>query len=250
MARTRLLHPEFFLNEELGRLTPMHALLYAGLWTQADCEGRLENRPGRLKLQILPWWKADVPALLVDLDRVGLIRLYKVEHECLIFIPKFRKHQKPHPHEKASVIPACHDIRRISPGLGRTESAFTDQKPDQKPDQPVQVFDHWRTTLHPDARVFDAKTREKVRARLAEGFTVDDLKRAIDGCKTNPHNQGVNEKGKRYDALELICRDGANVTRFIGYLAPARVDVRRGHVRAEDMNFDNVPLGEIKIPIP
>lgn len=80
------------------------------------------------------------------------------------------------------------------------------------------VFDYWRSVHRPNARVFDQKTRKAVEARLAEGFTEGDLKRAIDGCKASPHHQGKNDNGKKYDSLELICRDGGKVHTMQGYL--------------------------------
>ena len=44
MARARLLKPGFFTNEDLCELPAFGRLLFAGLWTIADREGRLEDR--------------------------------------------------------------------------------------------------------------------------------------------------------------------------------------------------------------
>lgn len=53
MARTRSIKPSFFDNELLGGLSPLTRLLFIGLWGQADRAGRLEDRPLRLKKNIL-----------------------------------------------------------------------------------------------------------------------------------------------------------------------------------------------------
>ena len=53
MARTRSIKPSFFDNEILGDLPPLTRLLFIGLWGIADREGRLEDRPKRIKKELL-----------------------------------------------------------------------------------------------------------------------------------------------------------------------------------------------------
>ena len=45
MARSRNIKPSFFMNEDIIELPYEARLLFIGLWTLADREGRLENRP-------------------------------------------------------------------------------------------------------------------------------------------------------------------------------------------------------------
>lgn len=79
----------------------------------------------------------------------------------------------------------------------------------------LEVFEHWKQVLdHPKAKLGDERERA-VKARLAQGYTVDDLKRAVDGCAVTPHNMGQNDRGEVYDDLALICRDGGQVERFM-----------------------------------
>lgn len=49
MARARNIKPAFFMNDELAEIDPLGRLLFIGLWTIADREGRLEDRPARHK---------------------------------------------------------------------------------------------------------------------------------------------------------------------------------------------------------
>jgi hypothetical protein len=49
MPRTRQIKPGFFKNDELAELPIEARLLFAGLWTIADREGRLEDRPKKIK---------------------------------------------------------------------------------------------------------------------------------------------------------------------------------------------------------
>lgn len=86
---------------------------------------------------------------------------------------------------------------------------------EQPADRAVVVFEFWRKVMGKNARTaFDQKRRKAVEARLADGYTVDDLQRAIEGCAATPHNMGQNDRHERFDDLELICRDAAHVDRF------------------------------------
>jgi hypothetical protein len=105
MARARLLKPGFFTNETLAELSPLHRLCYEGLWTLADREGRLEDRPKRIKLQVLPFDDVDIDQILSDLEQQGFVQRYVQEGERYIAIPTFLKHQNPHVNEPKSVIP-------------------------------------------------------------------------------------------------------------------------------------------------
>jgi len=79
----------------------------------------------------------------------------------------------------------------------------------------VQVFEHWRLVMgHPDAK-FTAKRKRRVQQRLAEGYTVLQLYAAVEGCKASGFHQGENRDGKVWDDLELICRDGEHVEKFL-----------------------------------
>lgn len=101
-----MLSPGFFQNEILIELPPLTRLLFAGLWTISDREGRLEDRPKRIKIAILPADDHDVDTALTDLHHAGFITRYTTRDGNYIQINKFSKHQKPHIREAASEIPA------------------------------------------------------------------------------------------------------------------------------------------------
>ncbi len=107
MARCRNLKPSFFTNELLGEMPALIRLLFAGLWTIADREGRLQDRPKRIKTEILPYDSLDVDAALNQLAKGAdpFIVRYAVGGSRYIQIVKFRDNQTPHHTEKASVIP-------------------------------------------------------------------------------------------------------------------------------------------------
>ncbi len=105
MARKRQLDPDFFLNEDLGRMDPRGQLLFAGLWCLADREGKLEDKIGKIKASVHPYRKCDIDNLLEVLVEKDFILRYEVNNVRYIIIPKFKKYQHIHPHESKSRIP-------------------------------------------------------------------------------------------------------------------------------------------------
>lgn len=104
MARARNIKPGFFANELLVELPFETRLLFIGLWTEADREGRLEDRPKRIKMALFPADNVDINAMLADLERMGFIRRYNAGGTAAIQIVNWSKHQNPHHTEKKSEI--------------------------------------------------------------------------------------------------------------------------------------------------
>lgn len=105
MARARNIKPSFFTNDVLVELDPVYRLLFIGLWLLADREGRLENRPKKIKMELFPADNIDVKAGLDDLQKTGFISLYNCYETNVIQINNFAKHQAPHGLEKDSDLP-------------------------------------------------------------------------------------------------------------------------------------------------
>lgn len=106
MARIRTIKPQFFKNEGLAELPMVCRVLYIGIWTQADREGRLEDRPKRLKAEIFPYDNVNVDELLSKLQSAGFIVRYEFGDLKLIYVNNFLKHQCPNQKEPKSELPA------------------------------------------------------------------------------------------------------------------------------------------------
>jgi len=102
--RSRNIKPGFFTNEYLAELDPLARILFEGLWCLADREGRLEDRPKKIKVEVLPYDDVDVDHLLRFLEGKFILR-YQKDGEKYIQVITFLKHQTPHHREKASEIP-------------------------------------------------------------------------------------------------------------------------------------------------
>ena len=102
--RARSIKPSFFQNEDLSELSAETRLLFIGLWCIADREGRLEDRPKRIKIQVFPCDSVEVDLLLQDLEDREFILRYKTCGRSYIQVINFLKHQSPHYREAASTI--------------------------------------------------------------------------------------------------------------------------------------------------
>ena len=107
--RARNLKPGFFKNEELAKLPPLTRILFEGLWCMADREGRMEDRPARIKAEILPYDECDIEAMLNALQNFSepFIIRYEIDSRRYIQVVKSGAHFNPHPNEKHSEIPKC-----------------------------------------------------------------------------------------------------------------------------------------------
>jgi len=77
MARARNIKPGLFKNELLVEQSLFVRLLFVGLWTLADREGRLEDRPKRIRLELFPYDNDDVDSALNILVENGFIVRYQ-----------------------------------------------------------------------------------------------------------------------------------------------------------------------------
>ena len=97
----------------------------------------------------------------------------------------------------------------------------------KKEDQVHVIFDFWKQTFnHPNAK-FTPDRKDKIKTRLKEGYTIEQCKQAIFGCKTSAYHMGDNHNGKNgtgiiYDSFAgLIFRKGDKMEQFIGYYEQA-----------------------------
>lgn len=214
MARSRQIKPDFFLNEELASLAPLVRLFFIGLWLLADREGRLEDRPTRIKAQIFPYEDLDAEAVMGSLDRRFIAR-YEVEGARYIEILKFKKHQHIHPDEKKSVIPAFPGFPGDSPGLpGIMPCSSSSSSSPSFSSSPSLNGGHAKqqsrvqTPKIEDVKAYCAERKNKVDAQqwfdhyTSNGWRVGrnpmkDWKAAVRTWEKNDYGQNVQRDGKR-----------------------------------------------------
>lgn len=80
-----------------------------------------------------------------------------------------------------------------------------------------RVFDYWRRVCdHQQARLSPERAR-KIQQRLKDGFTEAQLRQAIRGAASSGFHGGDNERGEKYDDIELICRNTVKLEKFMEY---------------------------------
>ena len=131
MARTRLIKPGFFSNDVLAECEPLARLLFAGLWTIVDRNGRTIYRPARIKAQVLPYDACDIEALMRQLADRGFVQVYAVDGTAYLSVTGFSKHQNPHAKEASEDLPEPPPLQAVtesrvisatSTGLSETSS--------------------------------------------------------------------------------------------------------------------------------
>ena len=153
--RARSLKPGFFKNEKLAELHPLARLLFAGLWLIADREGRLDDRPKRIKAECLPYDNCNTEKLLRELASFGFILRYAANGENYIQIINFAKHQDPHVKERSSTIPApcSHSAstvqKPLTPDSGLlTPDSIEERGPEHCAEAPNGVLPHvWKNWI-------------------------------------------------------------------------------------------------------
>lgn len=82
------------------------------------------------------------------------------------------------------------------------------------------VFEFWKTTFNSPKTVLTEKRKKKIEARLEQGYSVEDIKKAILNCSKSDYHMGKNDRGTVYNDIELICREPEKLDRFISMGTP------------------------------
>lgn len=105
-----------------------------------------------------------------------------------------------------------------------------------------RLFVYWQQRCnHGTAKLTPERTRA-VLGRLRQGYTEAEIRKAIDGAAEAAYQNDDN--GKRYDDLELICRNGTKLESFIergvlktGAIVIDNTDVSKGGVEEQITNL-------------
>lgn len=87
VARIRTIKPEFWTSEKIVECSVNARLLFIGLWNFADDEGRMEDKPKRIKMQVFPgddFNSDDVAGMLQELSKNDLIIRYSIDGKEII----------------------------------------------------------------------------------------------------------------------------------------------------------------------
>lgn len=115
--RARNLKPSTFKNDLLAPADPLYTLIFEGLWCMADREGRLEDKPVKIHIEVNPCRPFEsTERSLAWLEENDFILRYQVGSSKYIQVLTFKEHQNPHQKEPASKIPSFEASTGLAPG--------------------------------------------------------------------------------------------------------------------------------------
>jgi len=131
MLRIRTIKPDFFTSESVLDLSPLARLLFIGLWTEADREGRLRWRPKTWKYRFLPADNCQILDVVDELlagDKPSIVR-YAHGGADYAYIPGFPKHQVINNRETNSTLPPPPDYEPPPPPEEKPKTRGKRRKP-------------------------------------------------------------------------------------------------------------------------
>lgn len=90
-----------------------------------------------------------------------------------------------------------------------------EEQPIEKKNPVTEVFEFWRVVMEKARAQLGPVRVRKIAEALRIGYTVDDLRLAIVGCKYDNWSQGQNDRNMVYDDIELICRNEVKIDQFM-----------------------------------
>lgn len=159
MARSRMVRPDFFDDEKLGRMSNDARLTFIGMWVQSDDFGVVRGHAQWLKNKIHPHKTLSLPVFrrwLKELEDEDRIWAFEVNEELYYYIPGFLKHQtidRPNPklrnpvppqevieastNNRRSIDDSSTTHRRIREGKRREVKGSEDKRSKEKKDSPM-----------------------------------------------------------------------------------------------------------------
>jgi hypothetical protein len=248
--RIRSVKPEQWQDERFAGVSRDALLLYIGLVTQADDEGRQSGHLALLKARIFPFHR-DAETLLQDwlteLAEAALVELYQVDDRRYISLPSWGDDQRvDKPVESA--IPAPEDVPRdpfsipreasrgkddasrtflpsrapadrTGPGPGTgPERNGGDHAPEGAPptiDEVQVVYDTWLTATKRDATrtKFTPERRRHIKTALKTHGLTDCLTAITNIGKSDDARNGYGN-GQRYDDIKHVLKTAEQIERW------------------------------------
>ena len=244
MSRIRSIKPELPQDERVGRLSREARLCWLMCFTLADDEGRFRAHPALVKGACYPYDPIEayrVEDWLAELQARKFLLRYRVDGEEYAEIANWPKHQKidhptpsrlPSPAEGENLTSTSATLAKVSEGLAPDMDMDQDRDMDQegtsivpngthpavgRADVAEHVFEAWKGATGRNGRTVLTAQRRKLLARWLPVYPPEILLAAAAGVRWSPHHMGDNDRGTKYDSLELIFRDEKHIELFSGY---------------------------------
>jgi len=152
------------------------------------------------------------------LRKRGMITTRKTTRGMLITICKYDYYQNPENYENnRKADKRTTDYKQTTDTINKNDNNDNNDK-NNNISPALTIFNYWKEKLHHKQAKPTKDRLRKIDARLKEGYTIEDCKRAIDGCANSEFHQGKNKDKKKYDSIGLIFRNGEKLEEFMNYL--------------------------------
>lgn len=202
MARKRMIDPTIWADEDFGTLSPNAMVLYIGMISNADDEGRLPGNPIYLSSTIFPYipfdHKKSLELRTEVLQKMKSLTLYQIDGKEYLQFTKWLQYQSINKSTKSKYPPLPDNYR--SP-----------------------------TVVLPD-KIIEKERKEKHTVNYLINIPSTDLQELVDATSANPRQ--VKDKG---DELYNYCK--AKGRQYSDYQAFLRNALKKDYPRKEDVAF-------------
>lgn len=237
MATGRMLRAQISCSPQVNDLSLKAALLFTWMIPHVDDFGRMQANPRRIKAIVVPMRDdinlKEIHSALLEMEKQNLLVLYSVENELYISMRKFEQHQQglhkrtqskfpPPPCPEAALNKDSGKFREI-PGNSHPTRTRTRTEQEQElintspsaPDSVQEIFSCWQKTMSQPKTKLDPARITKIKNALKLGYSVRQLKQAIEGCGRDDWHMGKNAQNKKYNSIGLIFRNADKIDGFL-----------------------------------
>jgi hypothetical protein len=106
-----------------------------------------------------------------------------------------------------------------------------------------ELFKYWCDVMGKNISTskLTPKRDKAIKARLKEGYSFEQIKEAINGCRNDPFSMGQNDRQKKFNDIELICRSGEKLESFLEVTVQQTGNKR--DINAIGTDFSTIPEG-------
>lgn len=226
MARKRMIDPSIWINEDFGTLTNLAKLVFIGLFSIADDEGRGKASPAYIKAVLFPYNDdlrvADIEKALSEISSKMSVIFYSCDENKYYTLTSWNKWQKIDKPSESS-IPAYEeenkDIRLlfdehstntrrvVAPNRIEENKNKNKNRKEENRKRIVEIYNDYCTNL-PQAQKITEK-REKAIDKFLKEFTEEQFTEICILANSTNFLIGKNEKGWKADFDFLMRTDKA-----------------------------------------
>ena len=173
--RIRSIKPEFWESESLGRVSREARLLFIGLFSCCDDVGRARASSRLLASRLFPYDEdafKRLPGWISELEKQGCIRLYQVDGEAYLDIPKWQNHQKIDK-PSASKLPSFDDVREDSRGFEKNSLGTGNREEEQGMEGKDRIVSR---ELSPELEAFRLRVGALINRRPTTKWSTKEIK--------------------------------------------------------------------------